>query len=153
MWACQRFLNAELVKTLTREAECGRSEPATARYFAHGWRTQSRHKIHSSFHLTSFAVTDPVIAFITPIALRTSYKTLFRLYLSTRVHCHCGFREQVSFCTIEFVITLRLFFADSRSRNMARLFNAESIHREHVDPSASYDGKLLQPIQAILIVA
>lgn len=36
---------------------------------------------------------------------------------------------------------------------MARLFNADSIHREHVDPSASYDGKLLQPIQAILIVA
>ena len=36
---------------------------------------------------------------------------------------------------------------------MARLFNVESIHREHVDPSASYDGKLLQSIQAILIVA
>lgn len=32
---------------------------------------------------------------------------------------------------------------------MARLSNVESIHREDVDPSASYDGKLLQAIQAM----
>lgn len=62
------FQTQTLVKTTTIKAECGRSEPATTKYLAHDWRTQSQHKIHSSPHFTSFAVTDPVIAFITPIA-------------------------------------------------------------------------------------
>lgn len=49
----------------------------------------------------------------------------------------------------QFVLTFTSFSTDSTSRNMARLSNVESIHREYVDPSASYDGKLLPTIQAM----